>query len=123
MLSRALVFRRDGAKTGEDISPPGRRLPQGDCLRCLHRRRCNRPIGMSLVGDLAPGYSRRVSDWQDWFGNLFRGFGCEDQELEWLRLRGGRRFSALLGEDVLPRGKDLGSGNIVSLSHQKLRHR
>jgi hypothetical protein len=62
VLSRALVFRWDGAKVGGDVSPPGWRLPHSDCLRCPHRGRRIRPVGVSLVGDLSPGYVRKVND-------------------------------------------------------------
>jgi hypothetical protein len=94
VLSRTVVFGRDGATVGGDIPPPGRRLSQGGCLRCPHRGRRIRPIGVSLVGDLSPDFARRVSDGRDWFGNLFRSVGCVDLELERLRLRVGRGLSA-----------------------------
>jgi len=62
VLSRAVVFGRDGATAGGDISLPKRRLLQGDCLRCPHRGRRVRPVGVRLVEDLFPGYARRVND-------------------------------------------------------------
>ena len=38
VLSRALVFGWSGVTAGGDVSPPGRRLPKGDCLRCPQGR-------------------------------------------------------------------------------------